>query len=139
VRGALNTHRAAPNPEALGYSSFPIGQVTTLVYGLAADIFKITKVTDPFGRSARFSYDSSHRLIEITDVIGLTSEFTYDASTSSDFIVHLKTPYGITSFTKPHPAHARPWRVGTICEQRQLTETGPLACAPRAKLATTNS
>jgi RHS repeat-associated protein len=77
-----------------------IGQVTTLEYGLATDIFKITKVTDPFGRFATFSYDASNRLIKITDVIGLTSEFTYDAGASSDFIVQLKTPYGITTFTK---------------------------------------
>ena len=77
-----------------------IGQVTTLEYGLAADIFKITKVTDPFGRSATFDYDTLNRLAKITDVIGLTSEFTYDASTASDFIVQLKTPYGVTSFTK---------------------------------------
>jgi uncharacterized protein RhaS with RHS repeats len=37
-----------------------IGQVTTLEYGNTADSFKITKVTDPFGRSATFDYNSSN-------------------------------------------------------------------------------
>jgi RHS repeat-associated protein len=94
-----------------------IGQVTTLEYGLIvsrarfnrspADMFKITKVTDPFGRSATFTYDASNRLIKITDVIGLTSEFTYDAGALSDFIVQLKTPYGVTSFTKSESGTTR--------------------------------
>jgi YD repeat-containing protein len=74
-----------------------IGQVTTLSYGHLTDQFKITKVTDPFGRFATFDYDTSGRLIKITDVIGITSQFTYDAG---DFITTLTTPYGVTSFSK---------------------------------------
>jgi YD repeat-containing protein len=35
-----------------------IGQVTTIAYELSSDPLKITKVTDPFGRSARFEYDA---------------------------------------------------------------------------------
>src|SRR5262249_1257773 len=34
-----------------------IGQATTLTYGLPGDIYRITKVTDPFGRFATFDYD----------------------------------------------------------------------------------
>ena len=68
------------------------------------DCFKITKVIDPFGRSASFAYDDSGRLIKITDVLGLTSEFTYDVDgaqdSKSDFIVKLTTPYGETTFTR---------------------------------------
>jgi RHS repeat-associated protein len=75
-----------------------IGQVTTLAYELPTDIYKITKVTDPFGRFATFDYDASGRLTKITDVIGLTSQFTYDGA--SDFINALTTPYGTTAFTK---------------------------------------
>lgn len=79
-----------------------IDQATTIFYE-NDDIFKITKVTDPFGRSATFGYESG-RLITITDVFGLTSEFTYDVDglndSKSDFIVKLKTLYGDTTFTK---------------------------------------
>ena len=74
-----------------------IGQFTSISYGHPTDPFKITKVTDPSGRSATFDYDTSGRLITITDVIGPSSEFTYDAG---DFITALKTPYGVTSFVK---------------------------------------
>ncbi|HEX5152710.1 MAG TPA: RHS repeat-associated core domain-containing protein [Parafilimonas sp.] len=74
-----------------------IGQVTTLKYQNASDIYKITKVTDPFGRSASFKYDDSGRLTSITDMIGIVSSFKYD---TSDFINQLTTPYGVTSFFK---------------------------------------
>jgi len=81
-----------------------IGQDTTLCYELdgggdcAANTtdYRIRKVTDPFGRSARFDYDGSGRLIKITDMIGIESEFTY----SGDFITSLETPYGVTTFEK---------------------------------------
>src|SRR5262249_13835878 len=78
-----------------------IGQATTLSYDHPTDIFKITKVTDPFGRFATFDYDASLRLIRITDAIGLTSEFTYDAG---DFVTSLTTSYGVTTFAKVDPA-----------------------------------
>ena len=83
-----------------------IGQVTTISYEHPTDIFKITKVTDPFGRFAIFEYDSSPnlRLTKITDVIGITSQFTYDGI--SDFINKLTTPYGDTTFTKVDPTTA---------------------------------
>ncbi len=76
-----------------------LGQVTTISYDHPTDIYKITRVTDPFDRFATFDYDASewHRLIQITDAIGITSQFTYDAG---DFITALTTPYGVTSFTK---------------------------------------
>lgn len=55
----------------------------------------ISAVTDPFGRSASFAYDTSGRLTNITDPIGITSSFRY--STSGD-ITNLITPYGTTGF-----------------------------------------
>jgi RHS repeat-associated protein len=95
-----------------------IGQVTTLTYGLAAtnigsgvsgstlpaDPYKLTSVTDPFGRTATFNYEP--QVVEIvytyvngilsytnyvytwalasdTDVIGITSQFGYQALTNS--------------------------------------------------------
>lgn len=73
-----------------------LGQVTTISYGLA-DIYKITKVEDPFHRFATFEYDALGRLVKITDVIGIVSSFKYD---ESDFIVQMTTPYGTTKFSK---------------------------------------
>jgi len=75
-----------------------IGQVSTLTYAYPQDIYKITKITDPFGRFATFDYDLSGRLTKITDVIGIASQFAYQGA--SDFVEALTTPYGTTSFTK---------------------------------------
>lgn len=74
-----------------------IGQVTNIFYENTSDIYKITKVTDPFGRSASFQYDNKGRLIQITDMIGIVSSFQYDAV---DFINQMTTPYGVTTFVK---------------------------------------
>lgn len=71
-----------------------IGQATVLSYDLPDDIYKITRVSDPFGRTAKFEY-ANGRLLKITDVIGLISEFTYGPG---DFINRLRTPYGDTTF-----------------------------------------
>jgi YD repeat-containing protein len=73
-----------------------IGQDTVLAYTDVADEFKITSVTDPFGRVATFEYDLG-LLIKITDVMGITSQFSYGAD---DFIETLTTPYGVTTFTR---------------------------------------
>lgn len=77
-----------------------IGQVTVIDYDLATDsanpdYYKITKVTDPFGRYGTFQYNAAGQLWKITDTLGLVSEFTYG---SGDFISALTTPYGTTSF-----------------------------------------
>jgi RHS repeat-associated protein len=73
-----------------------IGQVTSIAYQNGADPLKITSVTDPFGRSAQFQYNSLGLLTSITDVIGITSSFSYEAN---DFISAMTTPYGTTRFT----------------------------------------
>jgi RHS repeat-associated protein len=119
-----------------------IGQVTTLTYGLAstnigsginqttlqADPYKLTKVTDPFGRTALFNYQPTvvalnytffqgqrngtnpiyaWGLASVTDEIGITSQFGYESfetpinqffSTVASFVNSLTTPYGTTSF-----------------------------------------
>jgi RHS repeat-associated protein len=72
-----------------------LGQVTTVSYEDGADPLKITRVTDPFGRSAVFEYDGNGALVAVTDVIGLRSEFGYNGS---DFIASMTTPYGKSSF-----------------------------------------
>jgi RHS repeat-associated protein len=88
-----------------------IGQTTNINYGLSGDSLKITQVTDPFGRSAFFSYTSSapYQLLGITDVVGMTSQFTYSPGT--DNITALTTPYGTTTFnatTENDPLGADP-------------------------------
>jgi YD repeat-containing protein len=58
-------------------------------------------VTDPFGRSASFTYTAAGQLASITDVLGLTSSFGYGGD---DFIVLMTTPYGTTTFGRePDP------------------------------------
>ena len=71
-----------------------LGQVTDLFYE-HADPYKITKVEDPFGRQATFTYNAEGQLETITDVIGLVSSFEYGLN---DFITALVTPYGRTTF-----------------------------------------
>ena len=74
-----------------------INQVTTLSYGHGTDKRKITKVTDPFGRSARLDY-SGTKLVGLTDTIGVRSSFEY--SSGGDFIRGIRTPYGRNTFSK---------------------------------------
>ncbi len=72
------------------------GQVTTISYE-SSDPWKITKVTDPGGRSARFDYTGG-QLTKITDEIGIQSQFHYVPGT--DTIDTLTTPYGPTLFAR---------------------------------------
>ncbi|PYJ97694.1 MAG: hypothetical protein DME23_14180 [Verrucomicrobia bacterium] len=73
-----------------------IGQVTTLDYTWPGDIRKVTKITDPFGRFATFSYSgNSNELSSVTDELGLTTTFSYD---TNEFLTSMTTPYGSTTF-----------------------------------------
>src|SRR5262249_22992885 len=55
-----------------------LNQTVTLSYDLPSDPLKITKVTDPFGRTATLIYAGQGHLAGVTDVAGLTSRFVYD-------------------------------------------------------------
>lgn len=105
-----------------------LNQITTLNYGStnSADalFYKITKVTDPFGRYASFDYNGSGQLIKITDIIGITSEFTYAAG---DFITSLKTPYGTTRFS-----------MGETGRNRTLEATDPMGAKERMEYVDTS-
>ena len=118
-----------------------IGQVTTLTYGLAervidpddvvpADIYKLTKVTDPFGRSATLDYqpfvvaktvteidlngtisylttlDYAWRLATITDEIGLTSQIGWADNLVAYRVVgsitYYADSYTLNSLTTPY-------------------------------------
>jgi RHS repeat-associated protein len=111
----------------------PLGQVTQFFYELPdpGEPFpgnpfstfngyygaQITRIVDPFGRTAVFQYSTTVRsvlgfcpagncpfyynaydLTNITDVAGLSSQFTYTNMSGSDCIGSLTTPYGTTRF-----------------------------------------
>ena len=102
-----------------------LGQTTTLSYGTVEQdcidpvthlpvhhtYSVLTKVTDPFGRSASFQYalqnacspDEFVGLSAITDVLGLTSQFDYSAQGTGQpvraVMSSMTTPYGTTSFS----------------------------------------
>jgi RHS repeat-associated protein len=106
-----------------------IGQVTTLSYelsGQSGDNLLITKVTDPFGRSAKFDYSAAapRQLVKITDVIGITSQFAY----VGDFIYAMTTPYGTTTFA-----------MGESGVYRSLEATDPAGASERAEFIGDNS
>ena len=73
-----------------------LGQVTTLSYELGTDPLKVTRVTDPFGRSCQLGYNAEGQLSAIIDTAGIQSSFTY---ADNDFIDSLTTPYGTSTFT----------------------------------------
>jgi len=95
-----------------------IGQITTLTYD-PSDYLKITRITDPFGRSATFEYNSIGQLYRITDPIGIQSSFTYAAG---DFLSSLTTPYGTTTFS-----------AGEAGVQRWIDITDPLGAKERVE------
>ena len=78
-----------------------IGQATVISYELSTiptnpSFYLITKVTDPFGRAATFTYNEFDQLSGITDTLGIQSGYIYGRG---DFITTLTTPYGTTAFT----------------------------------------
>ena len=87
-----------------------LGQSTNLAYDLTGDPSKITKMTDPFGRSATFEYISG-KLTRITDPIGIESEFGY--ASGSDFINSMTTPYGTSTFAKGESGNLMRWLEAT--------------------------
>src|SRR5579871_7073484 len=83
------------------------GRQTTFSYGLGPNSLLITQITDPFGRSAKLTYDGAGRVASITDVLGLTSSFGYDANS---LVNTLTTPYGTTTFAYTAPGTSAPPR-----------------------------
>lgn len=80
-----------------------LGQVSTLSYELGGasgtpEFYRITRVTDPFGRAAVLSYNNLGQLASVTDAIGMTSTFDYENNVPGDFLRSMTTPYGATTF-----------------------------------------
>ena len=82
-----------------------LGQATRFHYELAEDIYKVSRVADPFGRQA-FSYNANGQLVSITDALGLQSQFAYEAG---DIVNSMTTPYGTTSFTRAQSSAVDRW------------------------------
>jgi len=97
------------------------GRSTLFTYGLTGQTgqYLITKITDPFGRSATFSYENL-MLHSITDAVGITSTFTYP-DTDPSFVSQLSTPYGTSNFS-----HAYDLKDTAESNTRSLTMTDPL-------------
>jgi RHS repeat-associated protein len=72
-----------------------VGRNTTFSYALPAYPLLITKITDPFGRSADLAYDAAGRLLSTTDPVSVFSKFTY----IDGRIATVETPYGTTTIT----------------------------------------
>ena len=79
------------------------GRTNTLTYGNASFPNLITAVTDPYGRSAQFTYDEQGRLTNIVDMAGMASSFRYG---SSNFITNMTTLYGETGFACVEPTNS---------------------------------
>src|SRR5262249_14401234 len=71
-------------------------RTTSLSYESGTFPLQVTRIADPFGRSAQIAYDDKGRVASITDVVGLVSSFTYD---KGDFVKTLTTPYGTSHFS----------------------------------------
>ena len=98
------------------------GKETSLGYTYAPDPFRITSVTDPYGRVSTLTYQSNGRLASTTDTIGIQSKFIYDSSLE---LTTLSTPYGDTKFDTLN--------IGT---SRQVTITNPLGHRTRYQTVT---
>ena len=71
------------------------GRICTIGYTNTSFPRLITSVTDPYGRSAYFTYNTNGLLASITDMAGMTSGFIYS---HTNIISQLQTPYGTTTF-----------------------------------------
>ncbi len=72
---------------------------TRFHYENPEDPYLVTRIEDPYGRSAALTYADSHgttRLQSIEDPIGIVSSFSYDATGGMQ---SMTTPYGATRFT----------------------------------------
>ncbi len=56
----------------------------------------ISQVTDPYGRTVKFAYNTNGCLTNIVDVAGISSSLLYDTNI---YVTNLTTPYGTTAFS----------------------------------------
>ncbi|MES3030935.1 MAG: RHS repeat-associated core domain-containing protein [Patescibacteria group bacterium] len=75
------------------------GRTNHLFYENGSFPLQITKITNSYGNTVTFEYDTSGLLTNITDMVGLASGFIYDTSRiTTPEIVRMITPYGTNHF-----------------------------------------
>src|SRR6266478_1007678 len=76
------------------------GRTNTIAYTNTSKPHLITSVTDPYGRTAYFKYNTNGWLTNITDTSGMISSFLYATNTFNNdtSITNINTPYGNTAF-----------------------------------------
>jgi RHS repeat-associated protein len=96
------------------------GRTNTLTYTNAGTFANlIASVTDPYGRTARFYYDSIGRLTNITDAMSMQTSLQYD---SSDRVTNMTTLYGPTVFQYLDGVSTNVSYAGTIRRSVLVTE-----------------
>ncbi len=80
-----------------------LGAATTLGYDLAADPLKLTRVTDPLGRTTRFHYNAQGKVETIESPNGVKSLLGFGPlpggpRVAEDFLSRLETPASALSF-----------------------------------------
>jgi len=81
-------------PNVLTFVVDPDGHTNYLTYNTSTSL--LLSVTNAYGQSAHFSYDSKGNLTNIVDAQGLSSSITWD---TNQYPTSLTTPYGTTRFT----------------------------------------
>jgi YD repeat-containing protein len=116
---AVTLHYDEAYPSRLQYVSDATGLSTEFFYTYPDEPYLVSRVEDPYGRMATFSYadfNGTVRLKNIEDVYGIISSFGYD---SSGGITELTTPYGTTNF------ELSPFRIGGYDLIRYIEATDP--------------
>ena len=72
----------------------PDGRTNSLAYTATTD--QLLAVTNAYGQSAHFKYDSKGNLTNLVDAQGLSSSVAYD---TNGYPTSLITPYGTTTFS----------------------------------------
>lgn len=92
------THNANGAITQIAHSALP-GNTWSITYETIAGVARITKIEDPFGRSATFGYDANARLVTQTDMGALTYSYTYTDPTAGAplFVTSITTPTGTTT------------------------------------------
>jgi len=98
------------------------GRTNLITYGTGSLSARITRVTDPYGRSVTFGYDGSARLTSITNATGLVDTFSYDAA---GFITNMVTVYGTNSFKATTNSYGGVNLGGTNQVNRSIAVTKP--------------
>ena len=88
------------------------GRVTTLTepaglqftFSYSGTGLQVSQVSDPIGRTVRYSYDGAGRLVSVTDPLGGITSYTYDASHR---LLTITDPRGITFLRNEYDSAGR--------------------------------